>query len=245
MLTGICVLPVIPMRKKKSDKSEMINQILFGETFYIIKKLSKWSYIELTHDRYQGWIDNKQYELIQSVENNPIISNKKICQITLNNKKQPLILGSLIPKNKYLTSKFKISHNLSFGQTNDFDTWFLKIAKKYLNSPYLWGGRTPLGIDCSGYTQMVYRFFKIQLPRDASEQVNKGESILNLRNAKLGDLVFFSEKEYITHVGIYLGQNRIIHSSGKVRIDTLDQKGIFNTDSKSYTHILQIIKRLI
>lgn len=233
------------MRKTKSDRSEMINQILFGETFHIIKKLTKWSYIELIHDKYQGWIDNKQYELIQSGENQYIISDKKMCQIKLNNKKQPLILGSLIPKNKYLTSKFKISHTLCFGKINDLDTWFLKIAKKYLNSPYLWGGRTPLGIDCSGYTQMVYRFFEIQLPRDASEQVNKGKNILNLRNAKLGDLVFFSKKEPITHVGIYLGGNRIIHSSGKVRIDKLDQKGIFNEDSQSYTHILKIIKRLV
>jgi len=244
MLNGICLLPVIPMRKKKSDKSEMINQILFGETFKILKQSSNWSHVELKHDKYQGWIDNKQYHAIKHSNKDFVISNKKTTNIKVNSINQPLILGSLIPKNKVLRKELKISENLNFCKIEPINSWFIKIAKKYLNTPYLWGGRTPLGIDCSGYTQIVYRCFNINLPRDAYQQVEKGTPVLNLKDSQIGDLAFFGKSKKITHVGIILDKNKIIHASGKVRIDSLDKKGIFNIDSKSYSHQLQTIKRV-
>ena len=245
MLKGICILPVIPMRKTKSDKSEMINQILFGETFQIIKKNKDWSYVALSHDGYEGWIDNKQYAALEVKKYEYIIYNKKVANIRLGNENQSIIMGSFVPQNKQIIKEFDISHNLSFYKILSFEKWFLKISLSYLNTPYLWGGRTEFGIDCSGYTQMVYRFFNIKLPRDASQQVNTGIVILNLKNANLGDLVFFGNKKTITHVGIYLGSNQIIHASGKVRIDKLDAKGILNTKNLKYTHTLQTIKRII
>ena len=127
---------------------------------------------------------------------------------------------------------------------SNFDIWFTKICKKYLNTPYLWGGRTPLGIDCSGYTQIVYRCFNKNLPRDSYQQAKKGRKISNLKKVKLGDLAFFGEKQSIKHVGIILKNNKIIHASGKVRIDSLDEKGIFNNDLNIYTHQLKILKRV-
>jgi len=245
MLKGICILPVIPMRKTKSDKSEMINQILFGETFQIIKKMKDWSHVALSHDGYEGWIDNKQYETLRQKNYRYIIYNKKVASIKLANVNQSIIMGSFVPQNKEIIKEFDISHDLSFFTMLPFEKWFIKIAQSYINTPYLWGGRTEFGIDCSGYTQMVYRFFNLKLPRDASQQANTGIEISNLKNAKLGDLVFFGNKKTITHVGIYLGNNQIIHASGKVRIDKLDARGILNTKNLKYTHTFQTIKRII
>ena len=241
---GICILPVIPMRKTKSDSSEMINQILFGETFKIKKDEKKWALIELTHDKYTGWICKKQFQLIKEIPKKNKISNKTYCNIKVNNISQPLILGSLIPYSKKYCNNLGINSNLEFFPLNNFNFWFMKIAKKYLNSPYLWGGRTPLGIDCSGYTQLGYRFFGINLPRDSYQQAKKGKKIKSVEKSKLGDLAFFSTKNKITHVGIVLKDKKIIHSSGKVRIDLLDDKGIFNKKMNTYTHQLSFIKRL-
>ncbi len=238
-------MPVIPMRKSPKDTSEMTNQVLFGETFHIIKKNRKWSYIELNHDQYQGWIDNKQYELIENHIEKYQISNKQYVNIKVNNIQQPLLLGSLIPLNIRVKRKLNISEKLSFVELNLVEKWFIKIAKKYLNSPYLWGGRTPLGIDCSGYTQMVYRFFDIQLPRDANQQIEKGKKINNYQNIKLGDLAFFAKNNKITHVGICLNKDSIIHASGRVRIDRLTKTGILNEEIQSHTHLLHTIKRIL
>ena len=241
---GICLLTMIPMRKEKSDLSEMINQILFGESFKIIKKEKKWTYVELLHDKYKGWICNKQYTLINKKINQTIICNKKNCNIQIENITQSIVLGSLIPKEYSVQKKLNIHFNLNFFDIIDFENWFIKICKKYLNTPYLWGGRTPFGIDCSGYTQMVYRFFGINLPRDAYQQEKKGRNI-DFSKIKIGDLAFFQEKDKITHVGIILKKNKIIHSSGKVKINYIDEKGIYEDKKlKSYTHKLQSIKRI-
>tara|TARA_B100001250_G_scaffold332742_1_gene298252 strand:- start:351 stop:1085 length:735 start_codon:yes stop_codon:yes gene_type:complete len=242
---GICLLTVIPMRKEKSDISEMINQVLFGEHFKILKKDEKWSFIELLHDSYKGWVCNKQYSLISKRNISSLICSKKYCNIKINNTNQSIVLGSLIPKEEKIKHELKIKSNLKFSEMNEFDTWFNKICKKYLNTPYLWGGRTPFGIDCSGYTQMVFRFLNIHLPRDAYQQEKEGNNIDFLKR-KMGDLAFFELNNKITHVGIILKNNKIIHSSGKVKINYIDNSGIYEDPKlKEYTHKLKSIKRLI
>ncbi len=241
---GVCLLTVIPMRKLPSHKSEMINQVLFGEKFAILEKKKNWSLIKLLHDNYIGWVNNNQYNKTSNKKLDSYISNKTNCKIKINNIQQELVLGSYIPKGELEKKELKIDFKLNFGDISNFNLWFQKIAKKYLNSPYLWGGRTPLGIDCSGYTQMIYRFFNINLPRDSFQQAQKGKKI-TFNNCKMGDLAFFEEKKKINHVGILLSNKKIIHSSGKVRIDKFDSIGIYNSNTEKYTHKLKLIKRFI
>jgi len=119
-------------------------------------------------------------------------------------------------------------------------------AMMYLNSPYLWGGRTPFGIDCSGFSQMVYRLNGVDLPRDAHEQAEVGTTLSFVEESESGDLAFFDNNEgKIIHVGIILDSNSIIHASGKVRVDKIDQQGIFNQNSGIHTHKLRLIKKII
>ena len=241
---GICLLTVIPMRKNPSHKSEMINQILFGESFKILDQKKKWVYIKLSHDNYTGWICNKQFEKISKRKIESYTINQKNYNIKIKGSKQRVVLGSFLPKDELFKKKLQIEFNLNNYKSIDSGLSLSKIAKKYLNSPYLWGGRTTLGIDCSGFTQIVYRFFSINLPRDSHQQARKGK-IINYKDCKSGDLAFFEEKNIINHVGIILHKKKIIHSSGKVRIDQLDNKGIFNSENKKHSHKLKLIKRVI
>ena len=118
------------------------------------------------------------------------------------------------------------------------------IANKFINTPYLWGGRSVFGIDCSGFVQQVYRFFNKSLPRDAYEQATVGEVVGFLQEVQCGDLAFFDNEEgRIIHVGILFNSDTIIHSAGKVRVDKIDTMGIVNTDTGERTHKLRIIKR--
>ena len=130
ILNGFCLLPVIPMRKKSSDKSEMINQVLFGESFKILKKTKNWTYIKLNHDNYEGWIDNKQYSKIQQSNYRFDVCNKKYTNIKVNSISQSLVLGSLLPTSKQLRNKLKITIKLNMCNMNNFDVWFTKICKK-------------------------------------------------------------------------------------------------------------------
>jgi cell wall-associated NlpC family hydrolase len=124
--------------------------------------------------------------------------------------------------------------------------FLVETALMYLHAPYLWGGRSPFGIDCSGFVQVVYKFSGIQLPRDAWQQAEKGDLLSFIEESAPGDLAFFDNDEgTIIHVGILLENNRIIHASGKVRIDVIDHQGIYNRDLRAYTHNLRLIKSIL
>ncbi len=246
---GLCNLSIVPLRLDYSDRSEMVSQVLYGDLFEILEVTEKWSRIKLTFDNYEGWIDNKQFIRLSendysSLNQLPLKLSTNLLDIvtTSTNELLPISVGSNISVAKYLDHLFEGEiNNSNFSKSN-----IVEIAHLYLNSPYLWGGKTPFGIDCSGFTQMVYKINGIKLYRDASQQVTQGEVLSFIEESEPGDLAFFDNEEgIITHVGIILENNKIIHAHGKVRIDHIDHSGIFNTEKQFHTHKLRVIKRIL
>lgn len=251
---AICNLSSIPLRIEPSDRSEIVSQVLFGEHFEILEKDNQWSKIKLHYDNYEGWIDTKQYQLI-SKENydtlckEAIILNLDLVQYisTPNTILIPITLGaslSFLNHNDINSTNYEFEGLKTSGikpKSNIVNTAYM-----YLNAPYLWGGKTPFGIDCSGFTQMVYKLNGYKLLRDASQQATQGEVLSFIEESEPGDLAFFDNEEgKIIHVGIMLENNYIIHASGKVRIDRLDHLGIYNAELNRHTHRLRVIKKII
>jgi hypothetical protein len=255
-LYAICNLSIVPLRAEPSDKSEMISQVLFGDTFIILEKTKHWSRIKLSFDDYEGYIDNKQVEIISesffqnlSVEK-PIYSGEVIDFISDDKNSFSMIpLGSRLPffsKNEFqFNSKIlKYEGNVFSGKLPKRE--IIQKAFIFLNTPFLWGGKTPFGVDCSGFTQMVYKLCGYKLFRDANQQASQGEVLSFIEESEPGDLAFFDNDEgEIIHVGIILKDYNILHAYGKVRIDTLDHSVIFNYDLNIHTHKLRVIKKII
>jgi len=253
---GICNLSIVPLRIEPSDKSEMVSQVLFGEHFKVLEIQNKWHKISLAFDNYEGWIDSNQY-LPLSEENyfeidqsNNFLTGELIDFATDENGQFfTIAIGSSLP--------FYKDNNLKLGTLNyryEGKVFTEKLPKEnliematnFLNAPYLWGGKTPFGIDCSGFTQMVYKLCGYKLLRDSSGQATQGEALSFIEESEPGDLAFFDNEEgTITHVGIIMKDNYIIHAHGKIRIDRLDHSGIFNVDNQRHTHKLRVIKKII
>ncbi len=251
---GICSLSIIPLRIEPSDKSEMVSQVLFGEHFEILEQFKQWSKIKLQFDDYEGWVDSKQYQIISESEfeqlsKDVIVLNADLLEYITgpNNLLLPIPLGSSLS----FLNHFDINTlNLNFEGTKTSGikakNCILNTAFMYLNAPYLWGGKTPFGIDCSGFTQMVYKLNGYKLLRDASQQALQGEALSFIEESQPGDLAFFDNEEgRIIHVGIIMQDNYIIHASGKIRIDRLDHLGIYNAEVNKHTHKLRVIKKII
>jgi hypothetical protein len=251
---GICNLAIIPLRAEASDRSEIVSQVLFGEHFEILEQFNQWSKIKLQYDHYEGWVDSKQYQIISESEykqlsDDAIVLNADLLEyITgVNNTLLPIPLGASL---SFLNHADINTANYNFEGTKisgaKTKNCILNTAFMYLNAPYLWGGKTPFGIDCSGFTQMVYKLNGYKLLRDASEQATQGEPLSFIEESEAGDLAFFDNEEgNIIHVGIIMDDNYIIHASGKVRIDRLDHLGIYNSEANRHTHKLRVIKKII
>ncbi|MEA4985775.1 Dipeptidyl-peptidase 6 [bioreactor metagenome] len=257
---GLITHPLVPLRAGNSERSEMISQLLFGEYVKILEKHEKWLYVENITDGYTGWADIKMinpvtdsvFQKSRQQKTNRLLHPYNIIYNTKTNQSKLLPGGSvihdlngdefsvdgeiwsLIEPDSFVCGKFVDVHRI------------LETAKQYLNAPYLWGGKSVLGIDCSGLVQVVYSIGGYMLPRDASQQVVQGELVDFLSESMPGDLAFFgSEEGDITHVGILIDNASIIHASGWVKIENIDSQGIISSKTGEYTHQLRVIKRII
>ena len=251
---GICNLSIIPLRNENNDRCEMVSQVLFGEHFEVLGQNKQWSKVKLHYDEYIGWIDTKQFQEISKVDfeilsKEELKFNLDLVQFVTNDKNLflPITLGaslSFLNIDTINVDKFTFD-GAQISQIKP-KTSLIETALLYLNAPYLWGGKTPFGVDCSGFTQMVYKLNGYKLLRDASQQAGQGEVLSFIEESEPGDLAFFDNDEgKIIHVGILLENNCIIHASGKVRIDRLDHLGIYNETTQKHSHRLRVIKKII
>jgi hypothetical protein len=249
MQYGICKLSIVPVRIQPADASEMVTQLLYGENFKILEERGKWSKIRIAFDSYEGWISNNQ---ITGITEDVYLDLSNSARIYSADLIEFIAEGSgdlnVIPMGAVLN--FASNNSYSFqGKTVSGiypKEGLINSAISYLNSPFLWGGKTPFGIDSSGLTQMVYMLNGYCLFRDSAQQVRQGEALSFIEECEPGDLAFFDDSEgSIIHVGIMMEDNYIIHADGKVRIDRIDHSGIFNNDLNKHTHQLRVIKKII
>ncbi len=251
---GVVAVPAAPVRRKPNHRREMVNQLLFGEMVQVLReKGSLWVRIRSLHDNYEGWMTRTLLqEVLESDANTPntYLAAGLLNSVRINDINTTIPLGSSLPglekeEGKIGQIPYQLnSKALKRGEEQASGTLIESLARQWLNAPYLWGGRTIMGVDCSGFVQVNFKLMGIDLPRDAWQQAQTGEPVKKLKDAVKGDLAFFDDKDEIVHVGILLAPDTIIHASGKVRIDTIDKKGIINSDTGKRTHTLEAIRRL-
>ncbi|MBD98562.1 MAG: hydrolase Nlp/P60 [Verrucomicrobia bacterium] len=258
MKYGICHLSVIPCRLEPSDRSEQVNQLLFGETVKVYEKKKTWYRVKSSYDDYECWIDQYQFQFIAEKEYNSLIEKVPVVVTELigllrkksDNSMMTVLCGSNLPHLHDNILKLADQEWIYEGEAQSISSPFQKSrlvenAFLLLNSPYQWGGKSAFGIDCSGFIQLIYKLNGIRLPRDASQQAKLGQTLSFIEEAEEGDLAFFDNDEgKITHVGMILKNNRIVHASGKVRIDRIDHQGIYNNELSDYSHRLRLITKI-
>ncbi len=245
----VCIVPVAPLRAEGNHRSEMVSQLLFGEFAEVVEVMKDFLLIRTIQDEYAGWVQSSQLtEVEDAVLQTPLKGYSFQSGVHISFNGSPMHVSIATPVYKTADKGFGVyaigwqvdAKRYEFTENN-----IVELSRKYLNVSYLWGGRSSFGIDCSGFVQQVYKMMGVNLPRDAYQQAMVGENVGFLQEVKCGDLAFFDNEEgKITHVGILLNQQEIIHASGKVRIDKVDSLGIFNVESNQRSHKLRIIKRV-
>ena len=229
-----CSVSVSPMRAEVSEKSEMISQILYGETCEILETEGNFSKIKMDFDAYEGWINSS-------------ILKKQNAEISKNLVTQTFGVFDLPDGRSLLSVGSEVCIEIeNLADKNNIRESLVETAKKFLNVPFLWGGRSFFGIDDSGFVQLLYKVHGITLPRDPEQQALQGTARDFVEESEAGDLAFFEDAEgKIVHVGLVLSPFEIIHASGKVRIDSLDFSGIYNAEQNKHTHKLRFVKTMI
>jgi len=248
---------IVPIRADKSDESEIMTQMLFGDTFQILETYKQWNYIKTTYEAYEGWIDEKVVfnisdDTYHEMSKQPVYYTADVVSELVFDKSGKFLLpmGSVLPNFNPDNNQVRVGEEIGVFKgkyiTGKHDKMtVLNYALTYLNAPYLWGGKTHFGLDCSGLTQMTYKMCGHYLLRNAKDQATQGESI-QLSEAQAGDLAFFTnDKGKVIHVGFLLGNGQIFHSHGNAHIDPIDEKGIWSKQFQRYSHKLSDVRRII
>lgn len=253
---AIIKVPAAPVRRKAKHQSEMTNQLLFGDTLKVLKKKGEnWIKVRNLSDGYEGWITRQLVTEIAEKEAKagilaPYVAGALVNTISINEIPMHIPLGASLPGWQDGYGRIgDLKYQLEGQPVKRLDTRIDEAIVKatiapWLNAPYLWGGKTIFGVDCSGFVQINYKMIGVDLPRDAWQQAQEGKIVDKLKDARCGDLAFFDDRDEIVHVGILLSNDTIMHASGKVRIDPIDKKGIINSETNKRTHALRVIKRL-
>ena len=250
MQYGICPLSIVSVRSSADDTSELVSQILYGEYFKVLECRKIWSKIRIAYDGCEGWVINHQvkfieedtYEVLEKLKH-PVYSSELVSFVETEARVLiPIVLGSS-SQNASLLSHNSDGNHLPRNSKKEN---LVQTALLFLNAPHLRGGKTPFGIDASGFTKMVHKINGYRLLRSIQEQSVQGSALSFIEESEAGDLAFFDNKEgEICHVGIIMDHNYIIHVDGKVRIDRLDHTGIFNTEDGKYSYQLRVIKKIV
>ncbi|WP_240935789.1 C40 family peptidase [Hymenobacter sp. HDW8] len=258
---GICPLSVVPVRAEPNDRAEIVTQLIFGECYTIVLVQGNWCQVRIAADQYVGWMDVKQHLPVTSTyfaewgaHAHPR-SLDVVQMVSDSDTRQPISLGARLPFFDGMTLRLgerQLFYNgaatnpTSNGDPGRKAALLQKMGQAFLKAPYLWGGKTLFGVDCSGLMQQLYGLVDIQLPRDARQQIDHGRTVHFVSQTQPGDLAFFDNAEgSIVHVGMLLEEQQILHASGEVRIDPLDHNGIYNRQRQKYSHKLRLIKRLL
>ncbi len=263
-MKAIVLHSVVPVRSKPDEAAEQLTQLLFGETCEITDEVPRWYNIRNDYDGQEGWVDFKMISKMSNEEYERYTSSNLTAMVKMpmayavseaNQQTFPLTAGTHLSNYKdgqfeILGSKFVIDPQMVAPQPLEFnETNFMQTVRFFLNIPYLWGGKNCMGLDCSGFSGIVLSLFGVRLLRNAREQVHQGKEIGFLSEAQCGDLVFFDhqsrnpESTNISHVGILLSPNTVVHCSGRVKVERIDSNGIISAETGEYTHDLRAIRR--
>jgi cell wall-associated NlpC family hydrolase len=251
---GIVTVPAAPVRRKPMHRKEMVNQLLFGEAVQLLKTKGEWWVkVRSLHDGYEGWMTNTLLSPADEtvLTQSPLfLAASLLNTLAIGSDTMKIPAGSSLPgwqNNRGRAGKLEYTFDgtvISRDQQEPSPELVRRLAMPWLNAPYLWGGRTPLGVDCSGFVQVIFKMMGLDLPRDAWQQAQQGKGIKKISESQPGDLAFFNNKEEIVHTGILLGEGKIIHASGKVRIDNIDKKGLINSETGKRVYKLEALRRM-
>jgi len=244
MQKGTCLISYVPLRSEPRSGAEMVSSILFGESYSIIDTNEDWIKIKMDVDGYEGWMSIGSYAEFRDYQN---VSDALILEASSAFQKLLIPCGAQLPNEdtfeidgaQYtIIKKLKTSHHLPLKLR------LLKTVQNFLNTPYLWGGRSFMGIDCSGLMQVTFKANGINISRDTSQQINEGAAV-EFGQHQACDLVFFSKpgKTNVSHVGMVIDEKTVIHSSSKVQLSELTKEGLIMHGELAYSTIC--IKRIL
>lgn len=260
-MKAISLHSVVPVRAEAREGAEQVTQMLFGELCEVLEEQLRWLHVRLETDDQEGWVDAKMLSPMKKAEytayhsalkESAMVAMPMAYAVSENNGQTiPLSAGTRLPAYKdgrfeVLGVGFRIDPSMVITQPMTMSQeQLLQAVRFFLNVPYLWGGKNAMGMDCSGFSQIILSLFGKKLLRNASEQAMQGRAVSGLRKAKAGDLVFFDHEDgRISHVGILIDTERVVHCSGRVKVEKIDEKGIFSAEQGGYTHHLVAIRRV-